>query len=178
ERLRRAAELPFRDVPGLHAGASVAGHRGSVLLGEWAGQPVLVFAGRLHRYEGHPWATVVRPVPIARALGAEILVATNAAGGIRDDLAPGSLMALRGHLDCTEPGWWRHAEQPSPYTPRLRELLEAAAGRQGFALPTGVYAQLTGPCYETPAEIRALRTCGADAVGMSTAREIEAAAAL
>jgi purine-nucleoside phosphorylase len=167
DRLENVVELPFGAVPGMNA-TSVVGHRGVLLLGRWAGVSVLVFAGRLHGYEGHPWRSVVQPIHIAHELGATILLATNAAGGIRDDLQPGDLMAIRGHLDCTREHWWRNLESArvSPYSPRLLELLP---------LPTGVYAQLTGPSYETPAEIRALRACGVDAVGMSTAREIETA---
>jgi len=104
----------------------------------------------------------------AHELGASILLTTSAAGGIRDDLQPGDLLAIRAHVDCTRECWWRDLALPrvSPYSPRLLELLP---------LPTGVYAQLIGPCYETPAEIRALRSCGVDAVGMSTAREIDTA---
>ena len=168
--LREVVELPFGSLPGMDT-PSVAGHRGILLLGTWASVPVLVFAGRLHGYEGHAWRRVVQPIHIARDLGASILLATNAAGGIRTDLQPGDLVAIRAHLDCTRSHWWREVgtPRPSPYAPRLLELLP---------LPTGVYAQLTGPCYETPAEIRALGTCGVDAVGMSTAREIEAGHAL
>jgi len=170
DRLSDVVEVPFGSLPGMSA-SSVAGHRGALLLGNWAGVPALVFAGRLHYYEGHAWRNVLQPIQIAHEFGASILVATNAAGGIRDDLQPGDLMAIRGHLDCTRPHWWRDQNAAcgvakAPYSARLLDLLD---------LPTGVYAQLTGPSYETPAEIRALRTCGADAVGMSTAREIEAA---
>jgi purine-nucleoside phosphorylase len=187
DQLEDARELPFGGVPGMTA-SGVVGHRGVLLLGQWTGVPVLVFAGRLHYYEGHAWRNVVQPVHIAKELGASILIATNAAGGIRDDLQPGDLMALRGHLDCTRENWWRNF-LPSPlrgrgaggeggvpqrelgefYSPRLQELL---------ALPRGIYAQLTGPSYETPAEIRVLRTLGVDAVGMSTGREIETGHAL
>lgn len=186
DHLEDAVELTYGKVPGMHS-SSVAGHRGILLLGRWAKAPVVVFAGRLHYYEGHAWRDVVQPVHIARELGASILIATNAAGGIRDDLQPGDLMALCGHLDCTRANWWQNALTPLRvggargeggvpqresgefYSIRLQELM---------ALPRGVYAQLTGPSYETPAEIRALRTLGADAVGMSTGREIEVGHAL
>ncbi len=180
DRLEDAVELPFGNVPGMET-SGVAGHRGVLLLGQWSNVPVLVFAGRLHYYEGHAWRRVVQPVHIVHELGASILVATNAAGGIRDDLQPGDLMALSGHLDGTRENWWRAAcglalaesraaaKPQAAYSPRLLDLLP---------LPRGIYAQLTGPSYETPAEIRALRTMGADAVGMSTGREIEAGFAL
>jgi purine-nucleoside phosphorylase len=167
--------VPFGDVPGLET-PSIPGHRGSLLVGNWAGRSVLVFAGRLHAYEGHPWHRVVQPVRIAHELGARILLLTNAAGGIRADLQAGDLLAIVHHIEWTRSDCWKHAapSQPSPYSPRLVAQLQQAAARVGRGLPTGVYAQVTGPSYETPAEIRALRAWGADAVGMSTAREVQA----
>jgi purine-nucleoside phosphorylase len=144
---------------------------------------VLVYQGRLHFYEGHAWDVVTRPVRVAAELGALVALLTNAAGGIADGLGPGSLMALRDHMEWTWPYWWRRpgpgglgSDRPSPYSARLLELLSRAAAALGLELPRGVYASLLGPCYETPAEIRALKTWGADAVGMSTAREVQAAA--
>lgn len=171
DRLDDVVELLFGSIPGIGS-PSVPGHRGVLMLGSWAGVQVLVFAGRLHYYEGHSWSSVVRPIEVAHELGASILVATNAAGGIRDDLRPGDLMAIRGHLDCTRGLWMAAGALAKPQAAYSRRLLDL------LPLPTGVYAQLTGPSYETPAEIRALRACGADAVGMSTGREIEAADAL
>src|SRR5262245_42304429 len=173
DRLTEAQSVPFADVPGL-AGTSVAGHKGCVTLGHWAGRRVLLFEGRVHRYEGHAWRTVLEPAHLAQRLGARVLILTNAAGGIHEALAPGTLMALRDHIDLTHPCAWRQAVS-SPYSPRLRELLMRAAERCDIAPLAGTYAQVTGPCYETPAEIRALRAWGADAVGMSTAREAAAA---
>jgi purine-nucleoside phosphorylase len=179
-RLTHARSVLFADVPGL-ATATVAGHCGRVTLGEWAGKRVLVFEGRLHYYEGHWWQDVVRPVQTAAALGARVLLLTNAAGGIHDALAPGSLMAIRDHIEWTRPYCWRlpgpgalGEARPSPYAPRLLELLTQAAHGLGMELHRGIYAAVTGPCYETPAEIRALKAWGAAAVGMSTAREIQA----
>jgi purine-nucleoside phosphorylase len=159
----------------------VEGHRGRVSLGEWAGKRVLVFEGRLHYYEGHPWERVVLPVRTAASLGARVLLLTNAAGGIHEALGPGSLMAIRDHIEWTRPYAWRlpgpggtGPARASPYAGRLLDLLARAAGPVGIELRQGIYAAVTGPCYETPAEIRALRACGAGAVGMSTAREIQA----
>lgn len=179
-RLERAESVPFADIPGLEA-TSVAGHGGRVTLGDWADKRVLVFEGRLHYYEGHSWSKVVLPVETAYSLSARVLLLTNAAGGIHDALTPGSLMALRDHLEWTRPYCWRlpgpgalGPPRPRPYSPRLLGLLAQAARGLGMALHQGIYGAVTGPCYETPAEIRALKAWGADAVGMSTAREIQA----
>jgi purine-nucleoside phosphorylase len=171
---RPAAAVAFGDVPGL-AAPSVAGHGGTLAVGDYAGRAVLVFQGRLHFYEGHSWGRVAEPVRLAERLGAKVLLLTNAAGGIRDDLRPGSLMALSDHMRWNRPGGHRGpgpGDRPSVYSERLRGLLRA----EGIA--EGVYAALTGPSYETRAEIRALKAAGADAVGMSTAHEAEEAAAL
>jgi purine-nucleoside phosphorylase len=181
DRVHAVERVAFGDVPGL-TGTSVAGHRGSLLLGDWVGRRVLVFEGRLHRYEGHSWQTVVEPVWLAQSLGAECLVLTNAAGGIHDALGPGSLMLIRDHLEWTWPDCWRRpgpgglgGDRPSPYEVGLQQAFRQAAAIQGLDLHAGVYGAVTGPCYETPAEIRALRAWGADAVGMSTAREVQQA---
>jgi len=174
--LRQEQSVPYLDVPGL-AAPTVPGHGGRLTLGDWAGQRILVFAGRPHFYECGLWRSVTAPVRIAQFLGARTLLLTNAAGGIRDDLQPGSLLVLRDQLEWTRPNAWREPPAPTPYAPHLRRLLHAAAADQGIALAEGVYGAVTGPCYETPAEIRALRVCGADAVGMSTAREARAASA-
>jgi purine-nucleoside phosphorylase len=174
-RLRVLQSVAFAAIPGLPA-VSVHGHKGCLTLGEWAGRRVLVYEGRLHFYEGHSWDTVTLPVRTAATLGARVALLTNAAGGIGDALSPGSLMAITDHLECNRPSWWRQPgpPRPSPYSARLLECLLRAAPQAGVVLHWGVYAAVTGPCYETPAEIRALKAWGADAVGMSTAREIQA----
>jgi purine-nucleoside phosphorylase len=124
---------------------------------------------------------VVLPAQTAASLGAGVLLLTNAAGGIHGALAAGSLMVIRDHIEWTRPYCWRlpgpgalGGPWPSPYSPRLLQLLTEAARGLGMELHQGIYAAVTGPCYETPAEIRALKAWGADAVGMSTAREIQA----
>lgn len=176
ERVERAIRIPFLEIPELETSAAVAGHKGDLVLGDWATQRVLIFQGRLHYYEGYPWRRVVAPVHIAKELGARILFVTNAAGGIHEALLRGSVMAIKNHLDWTRTGWWRDlATVTSPYSSLLLEKLIQAGCELSMNLHAGVYAQLTGPCYETPAEIRALSICGADAVGMSTAREVQAA---
>jgi purine-nucleoside phosphorylase len=172
--------VAFAEIPGLPA-ATVQGHKGCLSLGEWAGQLVLVLEGRLHYYEGHTWESVIKPIQTVAALGVRQVLLTNAAGGIRADLGPGSLMLLSDHLEWTRPYSWRQTGpgglgpgRPSPYSPELMDRLEIAAAAMNLSLARGVYAMVTGPSYETPAEIRALRACGADAVGMSTAREAQA----
>ncbi len=178
------SRIEFSDIPGMPM-TRVAGHRGLLCLHEIGGQTFLVFNGRLHFYEGHPWNIVERPIRVAHELGVRTLILTNASGGIGPTQDAGALMAIRGQISATEPDWWREqglgfvgGTAPSPYSTRLLELLRTAARAVPVKLTEGVYAGVTGPCYETPAEIRALRVFGADAVGMSTVREAQAAKAL
>jgi purine-nucleoside phosphorylase len=171
------AAVAFDAVPGLVA-PSVHGHSGRLSLGICTGKPLLVFRGRLHYYEGHPWARVATPIQLAHQLGIRTLLLTNAAGGIHDQLNPGDLMLLRDHLFWQRPNAWQQPAAPSPYSPRLLDLVEQAERTHGRTIRRGVYLAVTGPCYETPAEIRAFRAVGADAVGMSTAYEALTAHAL
>jgi purine-nucleoside phosphorylase len=184
------ATVNFADVPGL-APAGVHGHAGKVSVGRWADVPTVVFHGRLHFYEGHSWDVVTGPVRLAAELGVKRIVLTNAAGGIHKDLNPGELMLIRGHLvlfpsplgvealgvrgDIRNDSFFPTIS--TPYSSEINSRLQATESAAGRRLQTGVYAAMTGPCYETPAEIRALAATGADAVGMSTAMEAEAAAA-
>ncbi len=168
-----AAAVGYGDVPGL-VPPTVAGHKGQLAVGHWYGVPVLVCFGRVHFYEGHPWDRVTRLVYLAAELGVRRLLLTNAAGGIHPALQPGSLMAIRAHLKLLDREAWQDLEWRKMYTPRLVELL----GQLEPGLLAGTYAALTGPSYETPAEIRALAAVGADAVGMSTAVEAETAMSL
>ncbi len=175
---------PFGDVPSMPK-ATVAGHRGRLSLHEISGRTILVFQGRLHFYEGHPCAVVERPIRLAAELGARVVLLTNAAGGIGAKQSAGSLMAIRHHIAANSPYWWRQPgpggigpDEPSPYSPRLLNLLGNAATAANLELPAGVYACVTGPNYETPAEVSALQAIGVDAVGMSTVHEAKTAAAL
>jgi purine-nucleoside phosphorylase len=176
DRLAVTAEVSFTEVPDF-AAPTVHGHSGRVLAGTWDGIPVLVFQGRMHYYEGHSWERVCAPVRLAAELGITRLILTNAAGGIREDLNPGDLMAIRNHIPLLDQNDWRvlanrgdnFLSEPPYSAPLIAQMKE---------LPVGTYAALTGPCYETPTEIRALAVIGADAVGMSTAKEAETAAAL
>jgi purine-nucleoside phosphorylase len=179
QRFDELASVSFADVPGL-AITSVQGHSGSICLGICARSPILVFRGRLHFYEGHSWDRVTKPVYFMAGFGVKTLLLTNAAGGIHDSLGPGDLMVLRDHLFLQAPDAWKNVSEPRTpvYSRRLIELLQQAECERGRELMAGVYAALTGPCYETPAEIRALKAMGADAVGMSTAVEAQTAATL
>jgi len=167
------ASVSFADVPGL-VQTTVQGHKGRIAVGHWNGTPTMVFHGRMHFYEGHSQEAVTAPVRIAADLGVKRLILTNAAGGIQASLDPGALMAIRGHIKIIGPEAWRTLAAGTavntPYSPQLLARMPS--------LIAGVYAALTGPCYETPAEIRAFARCGFDAVGMSTALEAEAAAEL
>jgi purine-nucleoside phosphorylase len=176
--------IPFADLPGWPA-ASAPGHAGRLLLGCIGGVPVVCLQGRLHTYEGHPPGLVVQPVLLMGRLGAPRILLTNAAGGIIAAWPPGTLMALTDHLNLTgrNPLLGPNADRLGPrfpdmtdaWDPDLRARLHEAARLEGIRLEEGVYAGLLGPNYETPAEVRMLRTLGADAVGMSTVLEAIAA---
>jgi xanthosine phosphorylase len=160
---------------------SVAGHAGRAVLGDLAGVPVAVFQGRRHLYEGPPFEPVTTPVRALRAAGAEILVLTNAAGSLRPHVGPGSLMAITDHINLTgaNPLAGPNDDALGPrfpslrdaYDPDLRATLHGTAEECGIPLADGVYLAVSGPSFETPAEIRAFQTLGADAVGMSTVHE-------
>lgn len=172
--------IPFQDIPGFPK-AAVAGHAGQFVSGRIGGRRVLVQAGRFHFYEGHDPSVVVAPVRLASALGAQTLLVTNAAGGIASGLNPGTILLLTDHLNLmgrnplggpVEGGELRFPDMSAPYDPALQLLAEEVAVEMGIPLPRGVYCAVLGPCYETPAEVRFLRTLGADAVGMSTVPEV------
>lgn len=165
--------------------STVEAHDGRLVLGRLGGVPSFVLRGRQHIYEGYSATEVVRPVRLARALGATVLVLTNAAGGIREDLAPGTLMLLEDHVNLTGQNPLtgpnsdalgpRFPDMSAPYDADLRARSHEAAAAEGFALAEGVYAAMPGPSYETRAEIRMLAALGVDAVGMSTVHEAVAA---
>ena len=173
--------IPYGDLPGFPR-PSVEGHRGRLLLGRVAGVGVACLQGRVHLYEGAPVAAVNAPIRTLRALGCELLIATNASGSLRPDLAPGSIALIEDHINLlganplTGPNdaavGPRFPDMSVAYDPDLRARLRAAAGRLGVALPGAVYLATPGPSFETPAEIRAFRALGADLVGMSTVLEV------
>ena len=185
EDVTEASRVDFADVPGLPA-ATVQGHAGSFMGGRLGSVPVLLQAGRFHLYEGHAPEVVVAPVRIMAALGIEVVILTNAAGGIRADTTPGDLLLLDDHINMTfiaplagpvAAGEERFPDMSAPYDPRLQELARDAAAESGVALSRGVYAAVLGPAYETAAEVRMLGLLGADVVGMSTVPEVIAARA-
>jgi inosine/guanosine/xanthosine phosphorylase family protein len=178
------ATIPFAEMPGWPA-ATAPGHAGRLLFGYLAGEAVVVQQGRFHLYEGYSAGLVVQPVLLMRGLGAEIVVLTNAAGGVNPGFGAGTLMIIADHLNLTgrHPLMGPNDDEVGPRFPdmtdvwdsELRARLRRAGKAEKVALAEGVYACLTGPSYETPAEVRMLRTLGADAVGMSTVPEALAA---
>jgi purine-nucleoside phosphorylase len=177
---RTLATLNYADLPGMGV-PQVAGHAGQLVRAEFEGMELLIFVGRRHWYEGAGWMPVALPVALARALGAKIMVLTNSAGGIRPGLAAGTLMIIDDHINAMggnpligpHDAMWgpRFPDMSRVYDPALRERLDQAAQRAHVGVSHGVYAAVSGPAYETPAEVNALRRLGADAVGMSTVPE-------
>jgi len=184
DELEDPVAIPFAELPGWPA-ATAPGHVGRLLLGRLAGTPVVMLQGRFHVYEGNDPGLVVEPVLLFRRLGAGIVVLTNASGGIDPSYGPGTLMLIADHLNLTgrtpllgpnaDAIGVRFPDLVDAWSPRLRAALRAAAEAEGVDLAEGVYAGLLGPQYETPSEVRMLRTLGADAVGMSTVLECIAA---
>lgn len=179
-----AVEIPYGELPGW-PGSTAVGHAGTLVVGRFGGVTVAVMKGRAHLYEGVPPAKVVFGVRVLGRLGIESLVLTNACGALDAAVEPGTLVAISDHLNLQgssplvgtndETLGPRFPDMSDAYDPAYRELAQAAAARLGLALGEGVYAAWLGPAFETPAEIRMLRTLGADLVGMSTVPEVLAA---
>jgi purine-nucleoside phosphorylase len=179
--------IPYSEIPHFPQ-STVAGHSGRLVLGTIAGVPVAVMQGRVHAYEGYSMHQVTFPTRVLGLLGINRLVVTNAAGGINTRYGQGAIVALSDHINLTganaalgpnEPRFGltsshgqRFFDMSAAYSPRLRTLARNEAARQGWTLDEGVYIAVLGPSYETPAEIRAFRTLGADLVGMSTVHEV------
>lgn len=179
--LDEAVAVPYAEIPGFPR-STVAGHAGRFVLGTLEGVPVACMQGRFHLYEGHAPAVIKLPIRTFAALGVEALLLTNAAGSLRAEAKPGSLMLITDHIN----GMWtnplvgpnddewgdRFTGLENAYDPELRARLLRIAGELGIRLHEGVYIALLGPLFETPAEIRAYKVLGADAVGMSTVPEV------
>jgi purine-nucleoside phosphorylase len=186
ESLRDPIRLPYSAIPGFPE-ATVPGHFGELIAGTLGGREVLCQSGRFHSYEGQGSATVALPVRIFGAIGTSVVILTNAAGGIRRSFRPGTLMLIADQMNlnfgnpligpvlATET---RFPDMSGPYDAGLRNAARAVSLELGIVLNDGVYAGVSGPSYETPAEIRWLERAGADAVGMSTVLEVVAARAL
>lgn len=182
--LENVTEVPFSDIPDFPV-ATVAGHTGAFLFGTYQGTPVAVLRGRIHCYEGYTPQEVVMPVRLMAMLGVKTVILTNAAGGVNKAYKPGALMLLEDHINfCgANPLTGPNLDQLGPrfpdmsdvYCGQLRERVQELALAEQIPLEQGIYLMYGGPSYETPAEIRAFRTLGADAVGMSTVPEAIAA---
>jgi len=182
--LADAVAIPFAELPGWPP-ATAPGHVGRLLLGQLAGRPVVMLQGRFHMYEGNDPGLVIQPVLLFRALGARIVVLTNAAGGLDPSFGPGTLMVMRDHINLTgrSPLIGPNADELGPrfpdlvdaWSPRLRTALHDAGAQEGVHLEEGIYLGLIGPTFETPAEVLLFASFGAHAVGMSTVLECIAA---
>jgi purine-nucleoside phosphorylase len=182
--LERATVIPYGTIPHFPVTTAV-GHQGELALGLCQGVPLLVMAGRVHYYEGYTMAQVVFPIRVLGRLGVKVLILTNAAGSVNTTYKPGELMLIEDHINLmgTNPLIGPNEDQlgprffdmTEPYDPSLREIAERACWKAGVTVRKGVYLAVSGPSYETPAEIRMARAVGADAVGMSTVPEVIAA---
>jgi purine-nucleoside phosphorylase len=182
--LEDAVAIPFAELPGWPA-ATAPGHAGRLLLGRLAGRPVVMLQGRFHLYEGNAPGLVVQPVLLFRRLGARVLILTNAAGGLDPTFGPGTLMVISDHLNFTGQNpliganadglGERFPDLTDAWSRRLRARLHDAGRAEGVELAEGIYVGLTGPNYETPAEVRLYAQMGGHAVGMSTVMECIAA---
>jgi purine-nucleoside phosphorylase len=173
--------IPYQDIPHMPV-STVRGHAGHLVMGDWGGKQVACFQGRFHYYEGYSMAEVTFPVRLLAALGANVLVVTNAAGGMNPSLNPGDLMLITDHINFmgTNPLIGpndaelgpRFPSMTSAYDRDLATLVCSVASEMGIELKHGVYIGVSGPSFETPAELKAFSLWGADAVGMSTVPEV------
>lgn len=184
ERAEIVLEIPYEDIP-CFPRSTVEGHKGRFIFGKIGKTPVVIMQGRVHYYEGYPMEDVIMPARIMGLLGIKTLLLTNAAGGVNKGFSAGDLMLIKDHISCFVPNpligknlselGTRFPDMSEVYDRELSGRIKACAESLGTELKEGVYCQLTGPSYETPAEIKMLSVLGADAVGMSTAVEAIAA---
>ncbi|RYM05075.1 purine-nucleoside phosphorylase [Sporolactobacillus sp. THM7-7] len=181
EDISEAVRIPYPSLP-YFPEPTVQGHKGQFVIGRLEGVPVIAMQGRYHYYEGHSLRQVAFPVGVMKALGIKRLIVTNAAGGINASFKPGDLMLIRDHINLIgtspligpndENDGPRFPDMSSVYDPGLIDVARRSADRFGISVREGIYLATHGPQYETPAEIRMMRTLGADAVGMSTVPEV------
>ncbi|MCM1538040.1 MAG: purine-nucleoside phosphorylase [bacterium] len=184
EKIKVETAVSYHDIEGFPV-STVAGHKGQFLFGRVGEVPVVCMQGRVHYYEGYDISDVVLPIRLMKLLGAEILFLTNAAGGLQDGMSAGDFMLIRDHISCFAPNpligsnidelGERFPDMSEVYDYELARLIRKNASSRGILLKEGVYAQLTGPSFESPAEITMLKRLGVDAVGMSTVVEAIAA---
>ncbi len=180
EGLDDAKAIAYEDIPHFPV-SSVSGHAGKLVVGSIGGRQIVVMQGRVHYYEGYSMQEVTFPVRVLAQVGVKQLLLTNAAGTVNESFAPGDVMIIRDHLNLTGDNplmgrnddrlGVRFPDMSEVYSSKISATMQEVADESGFKLCEGVYAGLSGPSYETPAEIRMLRTLGADAVGMSTVAE-------
>lgn len=181
EEVENKIEINYSDIPNFPV-STVQGHASKFIYGDLQGKEVIMMQGRFHFYEGYDMNTVTFPIRVMKLLGVEKLIVTNAAGGVNTEYKPGDLMIIKDHINFsgTNPLIGRNLEEfgprfpdmSDPYCKNLREIAKEASKETGVEVKEGVYFMMTGPSYETPAEIRMIRTLGGDAVGMSTVPEV------
>ncbi|MDO4492667.1 MAG: purine-nucleoside phosphorylase [Clostridia bacterium] len=185
EAVENAIEIPYADIPN-YLVSTVQGHAGKLILGTVAGKKVVCMSGRFHTYEGYDPEELTAPIRLFKLLGCKAAVVTNAAGGVNTDYKPGDIMIISDHIKLMgdSPMRGRNVDEFGPrffdvskmYTPELREIARRLGKDSGLTIHEGCYFFMTGPQFETPAEIRAIRILGGDAVGMSTVTEALTAA--
>ncbi|WP_078596996.1 purine-nucleoside phosphorylase [Evansella clarkii] len=181
EEIEQAEIIPYSDIPGFPS-STVAGHKGQLVIGNLEGKPVVAMQGRFHFYEGYSMELVTLPVRVMKAIGVKTLIVTNAAGGVNESFEAGDLMLINDHINLfgTNPligpndaGLGvRFPDMSRAYCPKLLKQAKQAAEELKLTVKEGVYVGNPGPVYETPAEVRMIRTLGGDAVGMSTVPEV------
>lgn len=172
--------IPYSEIPGFLT-STTAGHKGRLVFAEISGKKVVMMQGRFHYYEGHPIQQVVYPIKVIRRLGVKTIIITNASGGVNPNFRPSDLMVITDHINlmgvCPLVGQNddtmgdRFPDMSEVYSPELVELVEKIGDANGIDLQEGVYVAMSGPTYETPAEVRMAKIIGADAIGMSTVPE-------
>lgn len=181
ERIENPIKISYKDIPGFPL-STVEGHKGQLIIGQLSGKNVIAMQGRFHYYEGYPLSQVVFPIRVMIGLGIKTLIVTNAAGGVNENFVPGDLMIIEDHINFTgqnpligqnlDSFGPRFVDMTKAYDEKLIQLAMKVGENLNINLQKGVYMWLTGPTYETPAEIRLARTLGASAVGMSTVPEV------
>lgn len=184
DEVENRVEIDYSDIPNFPI-STVKGHEGRFVYGDLGGKKVIMMQGRFHFYEGYDLKTVVLPVRVLKTLGVDKLIVTNASGGVNQSFTPGELMIITDHINmCGENPLrgknldemgTRFPDMSSPYNRDFIDIAKKAAMECKIDIKSGVYMMMSGPCYETPAEIRMARILGADAIGMSTVPEVIAA---